>query len=719
MPRFNYIKNSLLAGELSPKALGRTELPIYGQGCEILENMVVMPQGGATRRPGTKYVTNTLSNNTARLIPFIFSLDEAYIVELTDGAIRIINGSSFSVLTESSGITGANLYHYTAAQLFDIQYVQSGDDLFLVHPDVEPQVLRRTGTNTFHLGRWYEYITTVPVGSISSLQYIKSQPFMDLNPLSTTLTPAATTGSGIVLTASAAIFTANHVGAYFLLDHSGTIGACQVSEFTDTTHVKVTIMNTFGNTTATSDWFEGAWSNARGWPRSVGFFQNRIIFGGTSYQPDTFWASQQENYAVMLNIRGVNGSGFTGTASTTDPCNYTGAAQQANEFQWLSGGKTLAGGTLGSEHIIQGATNDALSATESPIVSTESTHGSAHVQAKRIGYTVVYCQRSGRKINEITFDFYSDSYVTEDISEMAEHIVRRSTAEHASVNFSTLKFNHIDYQATPHKIIWFVDSAGGLVGCTRDKNQNLKAWHYHKLGGRYRPSSTDEAPLVKSIAVIPSPNGTADRVFLSVTRYNAHSAANQNFIEYMDKEFEGNNFTDEDPIFLDCAKVATSGSPTTSWTGFTHLEGETVSLLADGFTHADVTISATGTFSTSFACSKVIVGFKNTPIVKLTRPDAGAAFGSAQGAIKRIDRAVVRFYKTATCKIGSSSSDTEEISFRTSDQAMNAEIPLFTGDKSIDLMQDWDRDCYVYITCDDPLPMTIVSVALRGGTNEA
>lgn len=715
MPRFSTIRNSFLAGEISPKAYGRTDLPIYPHACETIQNMIVMPQGGATRRPGTNYYTNTTSNNPCRLIPFIFNLSESYLVMMTHSEISIRNTADIGTTPISVSLNYTYGVAYPDPDIWDVQYVQSGDVMYLTHPSYGPQRLTRTATNTFKL-EYYDYCTTTAA-------IVKQIPFRDLNTSAITLTPSALTGNGKTLTASAAFFVAGHANlAYFLLDHAGTIGCCVVTGYVSSTQVTINILNDFGNTTATQNWYESSWSSYRGYPRSVGFFESRIIYGGNLAEPDTFWGSMSENYNHMLQYRGVNGSGWTGSAVATDPVTYVGASQQANQCQWVSGGKTLAMGTLGSEHIIAGQQDTALSALSPPIVSTESTHGSAWVQARRIGYTIIYVQRSGRRLREITFDFMSNSYVSEDITDLAEHMFRKSSSEHAYDLYTNIKIMQIDSQETPNRVIWVVDGNGGLIGCTRDKQRNINAWHYHKLGGNFYPFGSKnyavEAPLVRSIAVMPSASGIYDRVFVSVTRWNENAGANQNFVEYMDKEFEGDNFTDENPIFLDCAKVLTNGSPTASWTGATHLKGETVSVLADGFTHNDVTVNSSGAFTLDRTASKVIIGYKYTPILKLVRIEAGSAFGSSQGSIGRIDRAVVNFVKTIGAKVGSSDTDLEEIVFRTSDQAMNANIPLFTGQKVLDFSSDWDRDRYVYITSSDPLPLTVSHVTLRGILNE-
>lgn len=86
MAKASPIKTNFTAGELSPRLDGRTDIAKYDNGCEVLENFVVQPQGGAKRRPGTKYIKNsrfTNSNNLeTRLLPFVFNTDQSYAIEL-------------------------------------------------------------------------------------------------------------------------------------------------------------------------------------------------------------------------------------------------------------------------------------------------------------------------------------------------------------------------------------------------------------------------------------------------------------------------------------------------------------------------------------------------------------------------------------------------------------------------------------------------------------
>ena len=72
-------------GELSPIMRGRVDTEHYYASAEKLTNMIVRPSGAVVKRPGTKYVAgidDPDSGQVTRLIPFVFSVSESYIIEM-------------------------------------------------------------------------------------------------------------------------------------------------------------------------------------------------------------------------------------------------------------------------------------------------------------------------------------------------------------------------------------------------------------------------------------------------------------------------------------------------------------------------------------------------------------------------------------------------------------------------------------------------------------
>ena len=56
MPKVSKAYSNFTAGELTPKLYGRTDIAKYDNGAQTVENFLVQPHGGLTRRPGTQFV---------------------------------------------------------------------------------------------------------------------------------------------------------------------------------------------------------------------------------------------------------------------------------------------------------------------------------------------------------------------------------------------------------------------------------------------------------------------------------------------------------------------------------------------------------------------------------------------------------------------------------------------------------------------------------------
>lgn len=140
------IKNSFGGGEIDSLLDGRTDIEKYYSSCKTLENFIPIPQGGAKRRPGTYYVDTTKTNQKARLIPFQFSTTQSYILEFTDQLMRVYKDKGRVVFELATP--------YTEAQLFDLQYVQDADMMFIVHPSHKPRELTRSAHDNWALANY-------------------------------------------------------------------------------------------------------------------------------------------------------------------------------------------------------------------------------------------------------------------------------------------------------------------------------------------------------------------------------------------------------------------------------------------------------------------------------------------------------------------------------------------------------------------------------------
>lgn len=140
MPKTEML-TSFSSGLLGAKLRGRNDVQQYKSGCKTLTNMVVMPQGGATKRPGTKKIAAQKTvGETVRLIPFVFSATESYIIEMGVGYFRFYKAGAQIAF---AGFPYEVANTYTEAQLFDVTYIQSADILYLFHQSHHPKQLSR------------------------------------------------------------------------------------------------------------------------------------------------------------------------------------------------------------------------------------------------------------------------------------------------------------------------------------------------------------------------------------------------------------------------------------------------------------------------------------------------------------------------------------------------------------------------------------------------
>lgn len=139
---------SFAAGMLSPRMRGRVDLQQYAAGAEDLTNALVLPQGGATRRPGSYDIAAPGLNARVRLVPFIVSSAVAYVLELGNLYLRIfrnraqlLNGADPLEITTP----------WTTAQLRSLKFAQSADVLYVFHPSHQPRKLSREADGSFSL----------------------------------------------------------------------------------------------------------------------------------------------------------------------------------------------------------------------------------------------------------------------------------------------------------------------------------------------------------------------------------------------------------------------------------------------------------------------------------------------------------------------------------------------------------------------------------------
>ncbi len=737
MAKFNALFNNFARGEVSEKALARIDLDAHKRSLRTCENFIVTPEGGVAYRGGTRFFKDgTGSRIIQRLIPFIFSKTEAYTIAVGESNLQGWRNTGTASTLGALPLSGL-ISSIQDTELDDLHYAQSADVLYLTHPSYPPCAITRTSANTFSYRDWDIPLINGSAEVASKFRALR-HPFRDRNISAITMTPSATTGAGINLTASAAYFNSGMVGALFRVNHAGTEGVIRITGYTSTTVVTGTVLVDFGATTASADWAESAWSTYRGFPRSVAIFEERLVFFGNEAQPDSLRASHVGNFEHFMEERlpqdsSTNASGlnYYGDPTDLDPVSYTIASNEVNQAQWVSAGRgTLAVGTLGAEYRINGSEGRIMSAS-AVSVTPQTSHGSSHVQPIRVGLSTLFVQRDGKRIRELSFDFESNADFAADLNLLSDHIVRHDESGidfTGAQDYSGQEFVELAYDKS-RSVIWARTSRGHLVGLTLNADLEIAGWHRHILAGTVDGTNP---PTISGMCVIPSQDGTTDELYLSVNR--RINGNNETFVEKLGPAFENVTLVSEStnendyPWFLDSAvRVTSYGSPTTTFTGLSRFNGETVSVLADGTVHDDVAVSG-GSITLDDEYEEVIVGLGYTGKVRLPRLNEGGSKpgGYVQTLPVRVHQAAVMVIRSFFFKIGISTFDGEdftdsldEVSLFVGGEENVGPLRLFTGWKDkIAMRSGAGDDWFVMIQQDEPLPLEIAAIQLMGQTND-
>lgn len=742
---------SFNAGELSPFLDARVDIDKYSNGCRQLQNATILSYGAAVRRPGLEYIAPVrYSNRKARLIPFQFSTTTTFTLEFGYLYVRFYSNGA-PVLSGGVPYTINSLYD--EVDLFQLQVAQINDVMYITHPKYEPHKLSRvTDTN------WV----------LEPLVY-KQPPMLDENITDFTLTPSATTGN-ITLDASSPFFIAQQVGGYWQIAHlrgaseveqgiygdgTGTAlkvlgewnirtygtweatidversrdggttwerirrftgkedrnvdisgeeesqvelrtvitnwapespvsqtpprvvieavdayiyGLVKITGFNSPSQVTATVIRELESTDPTKTWSEGSWSTLRGFPRAVTVFEQRLVFAGSTFQPQTVWGSVTNDY-----------QNFTYGSTDTDAFAYTLGAQQRDAIEWIVTQKALLIGTSGGEWSMQAGAADQPLTPSNVLVRRQSNYGSGNVAAHLVNDVVLFIQRQKTKVRELTYSFEKDGYVAPDLTLLAEHITGTGIVQTA-------------YQQQTQSIFWCVTADGQLIGMSYERDQSVVGWHRHVTDGFF-----------ESVATIYG--DSSDEVWVTVRR--TIQGVTQRYVE----RFNPVEWIDKSDAFYVDSGLSYDGAPVSAVSGLNHLEGKTVSILADGGVVVDQVVSG-GIVTLDKAASKIHVGLPYETIIQPMRLDVDPMAGVSQGNVKQVRELVVRLYRSLGMTIGNGKEEWA-VTFRKTWDLMDQSPPLFTGDKEFLFEGDFDLDTPVIIKQTQPLPLSVLLIVVK------
>lgn len=693
MSRFSYIQTNFTGGEWSPRLYARTDLDKFRDSCKMLYNAVVHPHGGWTRRPGTVKVTNTKSNLKPREWQFEYSDIDGYKLEFTDLKLRVFKNH---VLIESSPGTPLEVVSpYPTSVLDQLYFVQSNDTLYIFHDTLPTRKLTRSSDTswTFTVVDWLD------------------GPYLDVNGTTTTLTPSATTGSSITITASSVTgindgtgFQSSDVGRYIRMNRAGIWGYAKITAVTDTTHVTASVSKAFKDTTATSEWRMSAFGSALGYPSVGEIHEGRLVV----FKGQDVWGSiagDLETFSPTSDKTTVNSDGTTTTQSAVtdaDSYHFTISPDQPTQVRWAVSATVLFIGTQGSEFVMRASATEAGITPSNVQVVRISNYGSARIQPVKTLDAAIFVQRFRRKIMEIAYDSNQLRYKVTDLTLFSEHITKTGVTGLA-------------FQQEPNAVLFAPRDDGAMVGLTYNREQNVFAFHQHQLG----QLADGSYPAIETVCCKPNNDTGESELWLT-----AKVGANR-YACYMREYFNSNlGHTKADAYFVDLGTLYT-GTATDTIGGLSHLEGETLVALADGSVkkETDGMVVSGGSITLDRTTTKCAVGLKyRTKVVTLSL-EAGQTEGTAQGKPKKLTGVRLEVYDSLGAFVGPSDNpdDLELLEYTDGDtqRVLDMSRPLYTGiTQPIDWPGDWEEEMTLTTVTDEPLPFTCLAIIERGVTQE-
>lgn len=258
-------------------------------------------------------------------------------------------------------------------------------------------------------------------------------------------------------------------------------GVVKINNWIDANSVEGVVVSKLLSNATTNRWSFGAFSEARGYPSAIEFFDSRLVFSGTIQDPSRVYMSYTEDYTNFLT--GVRDSdAIQVTPNTNEPCTWL-----------LSRGDSLYQGTRGSVVTIGSTNGNAI--TPINIQARESLEfGGSTIQGIKTNETVVYLERLNKKLREVYYNDDEKGLVSRDLTIMSNEIADGG-------------FTELVLQRTPDQIIYGLRTDGLIAGLTYERSQDVFGWSVFDFGG-----------IVSSIAVRPS--GTHDELWVTIERDN-------------------------------------------------------------------------------------------------------------------------------------------------------------------------------------------------------
>jgi hypothetical protein len=467
--------------------------------------------------------------------------------------------------------------------------------------------------------------------------------------------------------------------ATLIYNNSSQTGVVRVTDVVSSTQVNAEVIKTLGKAEATFDWREGQWSGFRGYPSSVALHDGRLCWGGRE--------------RVYLSVSDAFESFDQGLDGDAGPIIRTIGAGSSDAIYWLKSlGRLFAGGPTVENQVRSSSFDEPLTPTAFT-VKRVSSRGSSGADPADVDSSIVFVQRDGRRVYEISYDVESQDYSSKPLTRLNPGICKAGVAR-------------VAVQRQPDTRLWFVLEDGTISILTYEKFERVVGWSTFETDGK-----------VEDICVLPG--GDEDDVFLVVNR--TINGSTKRYVEQLAKESQC--VGGQTNMIMDCAKIY-SGTATATIAALSHLEAKQTVVWGNGAALADQSALKTvssGAITLPAATTHAIVGLPYKARSKSMKLAFAAGLGTPLNQLKRVDHLGFLLKDTAWAGIKFG---------RSYDKLYN--IPRMQGGQAIPATTHWGyfdgemagfdgkfgTDERVYCEVKAPYPATVVGYTIAMVTND-
>lgn len=700
-------------------------------------------------------------------------------VDTGNNTFELSGIDSTSYGTYSSGGSVAEIVEvttpYTEADLFELDYAQTNDTMYITHPDYAPRKLTRSSHTAWTLSTFT--IVGNPFGTTkASGQSITG--ITKANPAVVTYSGSDNYANGDTVYISGVVGMTQVNGRNFTVANVNTgANTFELQEVDSTNYTAYTSGGTIEEFTAFS------------YPAKVAFFEQRLIYAASDSKPQTLWGSvgDEDGY-----------DNFNTGTGDSDAFIYRLSSGQGNRILWLEATEDfLAIGTAGSEFKAEGGNNEPITPTNVSI-KPPSFYGSADIKPIRLDSHILYVQRDSLTMRSFEFDAIQDGFTSINRTLVSDQILMGRYGKSNGAK-------QIAFQSGSPSINWVVRNDGALCGLTFEPREQVNGWHRHYAGGALTGGKNGK-PEYESVATI-SQAQAPDQVYMvvqrtingSTVRYIEYFADQPNiprFIDYYtgDKDADTEAFLQDmweaqkRLFYVDCGLsidgtveqtmtlsattgsgvTATAGGATFSSTdvgreiwgkeggravitaytsatvvtvtvkvdfpavsiasgdwyltfstvsGFEHLEGENVIALVDGGVVENLVVEDAA-IDLGQQASYATVGLKYIGIYESMDLEIPGDNGAGMTKRKSLSQVGIRFLDSLGIKIGTDLYKLDDVIFRKTSDKMNRPPPLFSGIKVKGVRDNWGDEKRFYVLQDKPLPCNFQLFNFYGTVND-